>query len=584
MTTVASSPTWTAQAPHQMALLALQQFQWSVFPLDEEKKPPKTGETYPDGQPKRLGWKRLQTRRASPKEVLYWQKTYAPSAWGVITGAISRIVILDFDGEAGQETRIRLGLAHPHVQTGSGGHHIYFRHPGWSVPTLNSKTSPAIGRRWPGLDIRADGGYAAFCGQNLNGSYCWLRDPVPEDLTLLPEDLRHALGLLEPLESRMAKESLSLSDVIAEAGPPCIPAQTLLTRAFRLIRDEGKGRNDTGFWLACQLRDNGYAQDAAKDVLREYVELVPKENSKGKIEPYALEEAFASIASAFHEVARSAWALSSASSSGKGGNGARTPLRTGTPEKPEPLPEIFINGEQLREMVDQSVAAIMQRERQAPSLFMQSARLVRVGLNELGRPLLTQMGVAEVKEVLTHAANFFRLKKVPGKEDEYEKSPVSPPKELAEQILARQTQHPYLPFPALSAIVETPVLRPDGSILDQPGYDRATKLYYAPGEGMEACKVPLKPTLQEREDALALILSAIGEFPYVSDADKANALGLLLTPILRPAIKRHVALALIDAPKQGTGKGLLSDVVSVIATGNSAAILTMSDSDEELQK
>ena len=43
-------------------------------------------------------------------------------------------------------------------------------------------------------------------------------------------------------------------------------------------------------------------------------------------------------------------------------------------------------------------------------------------------------------------------------------------------------------------------------------------------------------------------------------------------------------LALIDAPKQGTGKGLLSDVVSIIATGNSAAILTMSDSDEELQK
>ena len=54
--------------------------------------------------------------------------------------------------------------------------------------------------------------------------------------------------------------------------------------------------------------------------------------------------------------------------------------------------------------------------------------------------------------------------------------------------------------------------------------------------------MPLNPTEQEREKAFALLLSAIGEFPYVSDADKANALGLLLTPILRPAIKRHVAL------------------------------------------
>jgi hypothetical protein len=59
---------------------------------------------------------------------------------------------------------------------------------------------------------------------------------------------------------------------------------------------------------------------------------------------------------------------------------------------------------------------------------------------------------------------------------------------------------------------------------------------------------------------------------------------LLLTTILRPAIARHVPLALLDAPSQGTGKSLLSDVVPVIATGSSAAILTMSDSEEELQK
>ncbi len=584
MTTIARLPAWTDQAPHQIALEALQQLQWSVFPLDEEKKPPKTGGFHPDGQPKRLGWKQLQTRRASPKEVLYWQKTYDPAAWAVITGTISNLVLLDFDGQVGQQTRTRLGLAHPHVQTGSGGHHMYFQHPGWPVPTLNSKSSVELGKRWPGLDIRADGGYAAFCGSNTSGPYRWLRDPTLEDLALLPEDLRQFLGLLLPPEARTAKESPPQPDEAVKADSPCISAQTLLSRAHHLIQKEGKGRNDTGFWLACQLRDNGYAPDAAKEVLRAYVEQVPQENSKGKIEPYTLEEALASLTSAFHEAARSAWTLSSPASSSNGDNGSGAPPQVGTPDGPEPLPEIFINGEQLREMVDQSVEAIMRRERQTPSLFLQSARLVRVGHNELGRPLLTQMGVAEVKEVLTHSANFFRLKKISGKEAEYEKCPVSPPKELAEQILARQTQSPYLPFPALSAIVETPVLRPDGSILDQPGYDRATQLYYAPGEGMQACQVPFKPTLQQREEALALLLSAVGEFPYVSDADKANALGLLLTPILRPAIKRHVALALIDAPKQGTGKGLLSDVVSIIATGSSAAILTMSDSDEELQK
>ena len=374
MTTFAQAPIWTDQAPHQIALDALQQFQWSVFPLDEEKKPPKTGEFHPDGQPKRLGWKRLQTRRASPKEILYWQKTYMPSAWGVITGAISNLILLDFDGEAGQETRDRLGLTHPHVQTGSGGHHVYFPHPGWTVPTLNSKTSLELGSRWPGLDIRADGGYAAFCGQNTNGPYRWLRNPDPEDLSVLPAVLRQFLGLLEPSTLPEATEPPPLQPgTIVEAGTPSIPAQTLLARALHLIR-KNKGRNDTGFWLACQLRDNGYALDATRDVLREYVEQVPKENSKGKIEPYTLEEAFASVNSAFHEAARDAWTVTAPASSGKGGNGSGAPPSTETPEEPEGLPEIFINGEQLREMVDQSVEAIMQRERRMPSLFMQSAR------------------------------------------------------------------------------------------------------------------------------------------------------------------------------------------------------------------
>src|SRR5437588_7093774 len=104
---------WNEQAPFQTALDALERFQWSVFPLDQDKRPPQTGGTYPDGRPKRLAWKHLQTRLPSPKEVQLWQKTYNPSAWAVITGTISRLIVLDFDGEAGRELCQRLGLQ-PH--------------------------------------------------------------------------------------------------------------------------------------------------------------------------------------------------------------------------------------------------------------------------------------------------------------------------------------------------------------------------------------------------------------------------------------------------------------------------------------
>ena len=596
MTTTTRPPIWTSQESHQIALDALRQFQWSVFPLDEEKRPPKTGKNHPDGQPKRLSWKRLQTLRASPEEILCWQNVFHPAAWAVITGTVSGIVLLDFDGEAGQQTREQLGLMHPHVQTGSGGHHVYFRHPGWMVPTLNGKSSHELGKRWPGLDIRADGGYAAFCGQNTSGPYRWLRAPELEALDILPDMLRQFLGLLVPPEGAInlartvdgVNAARTVDDVNAART---VSVSTLFIRAHRQIQKEGKGRNDTGFWLACQLRDNGYTLDDAKDVMREYVRFVPQENTKGQIEPYTLEEALASAISAFQEPARDSWTVTtlvpgvSEKRHREGEGRAQNAVLGKRPvDSRSGLPEIVVHNDQLRNMVDESIGAIVQAEQVTLSLFMQYGRLVRVGRNELGRPLLLQMGTAEVREMLTHVANFYRLRKVRGQSEEFEKIPVSPPKELAEQILARQTQEPYLPFPTLSALIEAPVIRPDGSILDQPGYDPSTQLYYTPLAGMEACTVSLKPTPQERENALALLLSAIGEFPYADEADKANALALLLTPILRPAIKRHVPLALIDAPKQGTGKGLLSDVVSIIATGSSAAILTLSNSQEELQK
>jgi hypothetical protein len=103
----------------------------------------------------------------------------------VVTGEISRRITLDFDGEIGRHTLAKLGLT-PHRSTPSDGFHVDFNHPGWRVPTLNSKTKHELGERWPGLDIRADGGYVIFSGKTGRGEYRWLRDPSPDSLDLLP--------------------------------------------------------------------------------------------------------------------------------------------------------------------------------------------------------------------------------------------------------------------------------------------------------------------------------------------------------------------------------------------------------------
>src|SRR5262245_56979558 len=98
------------------------------------------------------------------------------------------------------------------------------------------------------------------------------------------------------------------------------------------------------------------------------------------------------------------------------------------------------------------------------------------------------------------------------------------------------------------------------------------------------CTELMPPMDDFSNSLLALLEEAMGEFPYVDAASKANALALFLTPILRTAIAGPVPLALIDAPQAGTGKSLLTRLLATIVTGRSAAIMTAPASDEEFRK
>jgi hypothetical protein len=76
----------------------------------------------------------------------------------------------------------------------------------------------------------------------------------------------------------------------------------------------------------------------------------------------------------------------------------------------------------------------------------------------------------------------------------------------------------------------------------------------------------------------------LGDFPFVDSASRANALALLLTFVLRPAILGPVPLAIIDKPGPGTGASLLAEAVSTIATGRPAAMMTVPREEDEWRK
>jgi len=129
-------------------------------------------------------------------------------------------------------------------------------------------------------------------------------------------------------------------------------------------------------------------------------------------------------------------------------------------------------------------------------------------------------------------------------------------------------------MPPLVGLTEAPTLRPDGSILQEPGYDAATRLVYVPSPTCIVPPIPFTPSAAERAAALALVDDVLADFPVADTASHANALAGLLTPLVAPVIARPIPAALIDKPKMGTGASLLTEVIAVLATGRAAATLT----------
>jgi hypothetical protein len=94
-----------------------------------------------------------------------WWRQWRGCNWGIATGVKSGVIVLDVDPRhGGDETLAARERDHGplpltwEVITGSGGRHLYFRHPG-TGPIANS-----VGILGPGLDIRGDGGYAVAPG------------------------------------------------------------------------------------------------------------------------------------------------------------------------------------------------------------------------------------------------------------------------------------------------------------------------------------------------------------------------------------------------------------------------------------
>lgn len=261
---------------------------WSMVPsTGREKKPC-------------VAWMEFQKHLPTSEQLREWDREFKPERWGLVTGKVSGVVVIDFDGDQGRLLLQEWGL-NPHVRTGSGGFHVYVKHPGWRVPTLNAKSSKNSWP-WPGLDIRGDGGFAVLLGRNSNGPYEQLRELTPELFDVLPLEVRQFLK--KHSQSTKALKSKPRARTIARPTGSPFDSSRLVDQALAMAPN---GRNNAGFWLACQLRDNGYGLSDASSPMRDFQARVPRTNAKGQNEPYTWREACASLGEAYSRSPRNPW-------------------------------------------------------------------------------------------------------------------------------------------------------------------------------------------------------------------------------------------------------------------------------------
>jgi len=158
-------------------------------------------------------------------------------------------------------------------------------------------------------------------------------------------------------------------------------------------------------------------------------------------------------------------------------------------------------------------------------------------------------------------------------------SPIDPPTAILNGLLERG----HWLFPRVSGVINAPTLRPDGTILDQPGYDPATQLWCWPDSNLVMPAVPDRPTKADAAEALQKLSTLLDEFPFVTPLDRSVALAAILTAILRGAFD-VAPMYLFLAHAAGTGKSFLVNLISTMVHGRPCPVITASDDKHEMEK
>ena len=481
-------------------------------------------------------------------QIQAWWTQWPNAMIAAPTGAKSNMWVLDTDLDPikkidGEASLAQLTAQHGELPktltsfTPRGGRHRVFTWDKSAVTEIRNSAS----RIGPGIDVRGEGGYVILAPSRTadGGIYRW--DPTTDQAVAAPEWLINLA--CSKKASAWARAALDRECKAVESAQPGTRNNTLNTAAFNLFQIVGGGGLDEQ-----EVRDR-------------------------------LFEAAQTCGLVADDGAPAVWAtINSAAQAGKAQPRTRPqpqPQRTG------PRPTIQVIAGQLPRIIHEAENALVTS---GLPIFSRAGSLVQ----PVRRPAAVRQVVARLRSFcpdsfLGPVAESAVFQRYDRKRNAWVE--IDPPLQIVRAILVGER---HWPFPRVAGIITTPTLRPDGSLLADPGYDPESELYLLPG--FQLPDIPEHPTMQDAQAALKTLTDALSEFSFKAEKgeherrlNRSLALSGLLTAQVRGSLPT-APVHLIVADTSGTGKSYYVDLVAVIATGRLCPVITALKNMEETEK
>ena len=203
-----------------------------------------------------------------------------------------------------------------------------------------------------------------------------------------------------------------------------------------------------------------------------------------------------------------------------------------------------------------------------PTIFRIGNRAVRVFEEEFydpgstaqqSRTRLEQLALDSLAHEITRRADFVKTGRTGTVTEKFV------PLEVVRHMLAC----PNPPVPLLKALTHAPCFANDGKLISTPGFDIDSGIYYTPTSDLLQAAFTIGPVTQRQlELAVSLIVDdLLGDFPFVRQSDRANAVALMILFFIREMINGPTPLHLIDKPRPGEGATLLATICAYPAMG-----------------